>query len=85
MYGANDLDDDDPAGGTRTGRLLVAALMAFGTYLFVTVLLIAAIGTLVVVGAWMLPEAVLLVRRIAGARRRQGRGMGVLGRGACFT
>ncbi|MEV5903433.1 histidine kinase [Streptomyces sp. NPDC052127] len=57
--------------GRATGRLLGAALMAFGTYLFVTVLLIAVIGTLVVVGAWMLPEAVLLVRRIAGAKRRQ--------------
>ncbi|MFI1925614.1 MULTISPECIES: histidine kinase [unclassified Streptomyces] len=57
--------------GRATGRLLVAALMAFGTYLFITVLLIAAIGTLVVVGAWMLPEAVLLIRRIAGAKRRQ--------------
>ncbi|MFD9437010.1 histidine kinase [Streptomyces sp. NPDC060002] len=57
--------------GRATGRLLIAALMAFGTYLFVTVLLIAAIGTLVVVGAWMLPEAVLLIRRIAGAKRRQ--------------
>ncbi|MFG3034067.1 histidine kinase [Streptomyces sp. NPDC048253] len=57
--------------GRATGRLLVAALMTFGTCLFVTVLLIAAIGTLVVVGAWMLPEAVLLIRRIAGAERRQ--------------
>jgi signal transduction histidine kinase len=45
--------------------------MTLGTYLFVTVLLIAAMGTLFVVGAWMLPEAVLLVRRIAGARRKQ--------------
>ncbi|MFJ1808917.1 MULTISPECIES: histidine kinase [unclassified Streptomyces] len=57
--------------GRATGRLLIAAVMAFGTCLFVTVLLIAAIGTLVVVGAWMLPEAVLLTRRIAGAKRRQ--------------
>ncbi|MET8169459.1 histidine kinase [Streptomyces sp. NPDC005329] len=57
--------------GRATGRLFIAAMTAFGTYLFVTVLLIAAIGTLVVVGAWMLPEAVLLIRRIAGAKRRQ--------------
>lgn len=57
--------------GRATGRLLIAAAMTFGTYLFVTVLLIAAIGTLAVVGAWMLPEAVLLIRRIAGAKRRQ--------------
>lgn len=45
--------------------------MTLGTYLFVTALLIATMGTLFVVGAWMLPEAVLLVRRIAGAKRRQ--------------
>ncbi|WP_314224825.1 sensor histidine kinase [Streptomyces zaehneri] len=57
--------------GQATGRLFASALMAFGTYLFVTVLLIAAIGTLLVVGAWLLPEAVLLIRRIAGAERRQ--------------
>ncbi|WP_406011388.1 histidine kinase [Streptomyces sp. NBC_00637] len=57
--------------GRATGRLLIAAGMTFGTYLFVTVLLIAAIGTLVVVGAWLLPEAVLLIRRIAGAERRR--------------
>ncbi|MFJ9021819.1 histidine kinase [Streptomyces sp. NPDC102259] len=57
--------------GRATGRLFIAAMMTFGTCLFVTVLLIAAIGTLVVVGAWMLPEAVLLIRRIAGAKRRQ--------------
>ncbi|MFD9391450.1 sensor domain-containing protein [Streptomyces sp. NPDC060000] len=57
--------------GRPTGRLLIATVMAVGTYLFVTVPLIAAIGTLVVVGVWMLPEAVLLIRRIAGAERRQ--------------
>lgn len=44
--------------------------MAFGMYLFITVLLIAAIGTLAVIGAWLLPETVLIVRRIAGAKRR---------------
>ncbi|MEU3612688.1 histidine kinase [Streptomyces sp. NPDC006872] len=57
--------------GRATDRLAVAAVMTFGTYLFVTVLLIAAIGTLTVVGAWLLPEAVLLIRRIAGAKRHQ--------------
>ncbi|MGW2048704.1 histidine kinase [Streptomyces sp. NPDC001858] len=57
--------------GRATGRLALAAVMTFGTYLFVTVLLIAAIGTLTVVGAWLLPEAVLLIRRIAGAKRHQ--------------
>ncbi|MFD4604633.1 histidine kinase [Streptomyces sp. NPDC058464] len=52
-----------------TVHLLVAAAMAFGTWIFITVLLITAIGTLVVVGVWLLPETVLLVRRIAGAKR----------------
>ncbi|MGW0942667.1 histidine kinase [Streptomyces sp. NPDC002623] len=57
--------------GRATVQLAVAAAMTFGTYLFITVLLIAAIGTLTVVGAWLLPEAVLLIRRIAGAKRHQ--------------
>jgi hypothetical protein len=48
----------------------MAAAMAFGLYLFVTVLLITAVGTLAVVGARLLPETVLIVRRIAGAERR---------------
>ncbi|MFE1835698.1 sensor histidine kinase [Streptomyces sviceus] len=52
-----------------TLHLLVAAALAFGLYLFITVLLITAIGTVAVVGAWMLPETVLLIRRIAGAKR----------------
>lgn len=52
-----------------TGHLVVAAAMCFGVYIFVTVLLITAVGTLAVVGCWLLPEAVLLVRRIAGAKR----------------
>ncbi|WP_367326392.1 sensor histidine kinase [Streptomyces sp. HUAS ZL42] len=53
-----------------TVHLFVSAAMAFGSYVFVTVLLITATGTVAVVGAWMLPETVLLVRRIAGAKRR---------------
>ncbi|KKD06482.1 sensor histidine kinase [Streptomyces sp. WM6386] len=53
-----------------TGHLLLAAAMAFGVWIFVTVLLITAIGTLAVVGAWLLPETVLLIRRIAGAKRQ---------------
>jgi signal transduction histidine kinase len=56
--------------GRATGHLLVAAVVAFGVYLFITVLLIAAIGTVAVIGVWLLPETVLLVRRIAGAKRR---------------
>ncbi|WP_318036793.1 sensor domain-containing protein [Streptomyces caniscabiei] len=56
--------------GRATSRLGVAGGMAFGVYLFVTVLLITAVATLAVVGAWMLPETVILIRRIAGAKRR---------------
>lgn len=55
---------------SATGHLLLAAVMAFGMYIFVTVLLITAVGTLAVVGAWLLPETVLLIRRIAGAKRQ---------------
>ncbi|MEV0639000.1 histidine kinase [Streptomyces sp. NPDC050619] len=53
-----------------TVHLVVAAAMAFGVWIFITVLLITAIGTLAVVGAWILPETVLLIRRIAGAKRQ---------------
>ncbi|QYX75781.1 sensor histidine kinase [Streptomyces akebiae] len=54
-----------------TLQLVVAAATAFGVYLFITVLLITAVATLAVVGAWMLPETVTLIRRIAGAKRHQ--------------
>ncbi|WSQ10236.1 sensor histidine kinase [Streptomyces sp. NBC_01231] len=53
-----------------TVHLVVAAAMALGVWIFITVLLITAIGTLAVVGAWILPETVLLIRRIAGAKRQ---------------
>ncbi|MGW7243709.1 histidine kinase [Streptomyces sp. NPDC054804] len=52
-----------------TAHLFLAAAMTFGMWIFITVLLIAAIGTLAVVGAWLLPETVLLTRRIATAKR----------------
>jgi signal transduction histidine kinase len=52
-----------------TVHLFVAAAMAFGVWIFITVLLITAIGTLAVVGAWLLPETILIIRRIAGAKR----------------
>ncbi|MET7657179.1 histidine kinase, partial [Streptomyces sp. NPDC005486] len=53
-----------------TVHLFLAASMAFGAYLFITVLLIAATGAVAVAGIWLLPETVLLIRRIAGAKRR---------------
>ncbi|MDL5202463.1 sensor histidine kinase [Streptomyces sp. ALI-76-A] len=52
-----------------TLHLVVAASMAFGVWIFITVLLITAIGAMTVVGVWMVPETVLLIRRIAGAKR----------------
>ncbi|MCZ4611172.1 sensor domain-containing protein, partial [Streptomyces sp. Lzd4kr] len=55
--------------GRATVHLLVAAAMAFGMYLSITVLLITAVGSLAVIGCWLLPETVLLLRRIAGAKR----------------
>ncbi|MCI3274503.1 sensor histidine kinase [Streptomyces cylindrosporus] len=55
--------------GRATGHLALAAAMAFGLWLFITVLIITAVGTLAVVGAWLLPETVLIIRRIAGAKR----------------
>ncbi|MEU6352220.1 histidine kinase [Streptomyces sp. NPDC047072] len=55
--------------GLATVHLFVAAAVCFGMYIFVTVLLITAVGTVAVVGCWMLPETVLLIRRITGAKR----------------
>ncbi|MFJ9563837.1 histidine kinase [Streptomyces fuscichromogenes] len=54
---------------SATLHLFAAAAMAFGMWIFITVLLITAVGTVAVVGAWLLPETVLLIRRIAGAKR----------------
>jgi signal transduction histidine kinase len=57
----------------RAGRATVHLALAVGltafTFAFITVLLITAIGTVAVLGIWLLPEAVLLIRRIAGAKR----------------
>ena len=54
-----------------TVRLAVAVGMALGSYLFITMLLVAIVGTLAIVGAGVLPETVLLMRRMAAAKRRQ--------------
>ena len=45
---------------------LAVGLTAF-SYVFITVLEIAAIGTIAVLGIWLLPETVLLIRRISDA------------------
>jgi signal transduction histidine kinase len=57
------------AAARATGYLAMGAAMTFGTYLFVTVLLITVAGAVAMVGIWLVPETVLFVRRIAGARR----------------
>ncbi|MFE3825492.1 histidine kinase [Streptomyces sp. NPDC059092] len=54
-----------------TVQLARAMALAFGSYLFICVLLFTAAVTLLLVGAGILPETVLLVRRMAGAKRRQ--------------
>ncbi|MFD3931584.1 histidine kinase [Streptomyces sp. NPDC058614] len=53
-----------------TVQLAGAVVLAFFSIIFITVLLITAVGTLAVVGAGLLPETVLLIRRMAGAKRR---------------
>jgi signal transduction histidine kinase len=53
-----------------TRQLVLGAALAFGSILFITVLLFTAAATVAVVGAILLPEAVLLIRRLAGAKRR---------------
>jgi signal transduction histidine kinase len=52
-----------------TVQLALAVGLTVFTYVFITVLLITAIGTLALVGAWLLPETLLLIRRLAGAKR----------------
>jgi signal transduction histidine kinase len=52
-----------------TARLALAVGLTVFCYVFITVMLITAIGTVALVGAWLLPETVLLIRRIAGAKR----------------
>ncbi|MFB7714682.1 sensor histidine kinase [Streptomyces sp. NPDC056105] len=54
-----------------TGQLGVAAGLALVSYLFVGLLLFTAVVTLLVVGAGVLPETVLLLRRMAGFKRRR--------------
>jgi len=56
--------------GRATAYLGLAFGLAFGSYLFICLLLITAVGTLAVVGAGLTPETVLLIRRMAGAKRR---------------
>ena len=55
--------------GRATAQLALAVGLTAFSFAFITVLEIAAIGTIAVLGIWLLPETVLLIRRIAGAKR----------------
>ena len=53
-----------------TRQLAGAAALAFGTYLFISLLLLTVAGTVVIVGIGMVPMTTLLVRQFAGTKRR---------------
>jgi signal transduction histidine kinase len=55
--------------GRATAQLALAVGLTAFSFAFITVLLITAVGAVAVVGIWLLPETVLLIRRIAGAKR----------------
>ncbi|MEU9794932.1 histidine kinase [Streptomyces sparsogenes] len=57
--------------GRATAQLMRGAALALVSYLFVGLLLFTALATVLVVGAGVLPETVLLLRRMAGFKRRQ--------------
>ncbi|MFE0374294.1 histidine kinase [Streptomyces inhibens] len=57
--------------GRATVQLLTAAGLALLSYLFLGVLLFTAVATVIVVGAGVLPETVLMLRRMAGFKRRR--------------
>ncbi|MFD9887413.1 sensor domain-containing protein [Streptomyces alboflavus] len=52
-------------------QLLMGAGMALLSYVFVGVLLFTVVASLIVIGLGVLPETVLLLRRMTGAKRRQ--------------
>ncbi|MGW6060907.1 sensor histidine kinase [Streptomyces sp. NPDC055189] len=59
----------------RTERALeqlgAAALLSLASYLFIGVILLTLVTTLIVVGAGVMPETVLMLRRMAGFKRRR--------------
>ncbi|MFD0414827.1 sensor histidine kinase [Streptomyces sp. NPDC127108] len=52
-------------------QLLMGAGMALLSYVFIGVLLFTVVASLIVIGLGVLPETVLLLRRMAGYKRRQ--------------
>ncbi|MDX3228454.1 sensor histidine kinase [Streptomyces sp. ME19-01-6] len=57
--------------GRATVQLMKGAGLALVSYLFIALLLFTAVATVIVVGAGVLPETVLLLRGMAGFKRRQ--------------
>ncbi|MGW3563820.1 sensor histidine kinase [Streptomyces sp. NPDC000941] len=57
--------------GRATAQLMRAAALALVSYLYIALLLFTAVATVLVVGAAVLPETVLLLRRMAGFKRRE--------------
>ncbi len=56
--------------GRATVHLALVTCLTSGLYLFIPVLVITAVAALMAVGAWVVPEVVLVLRRIAGTHRR---------------
>ncbi|MEV7020279.1 histidine kinase [Streptomyces sp. NPDC093991] len=56
---------------SATGHLAATATLVLGAQFLGGVLLIAVLGSFAGFGLWLLPETVLLVRRVAGAKRIQ--------------
>ena len=54
-----------------TALLVPSVALAFFSILFITVMMITVVGTLAVVAAGLLPETVLLIRRMAGMKRHR--------------
>ncbi|MEV8014779.1 sensor histidine kinase [Streptomyces sp. NPDC086554] len=52
-------------------QLAAAALLSLASYLFIGVILLTLVTTLIVVGAGVMPETILMLRRMAGFKRRR--------------
>ncbi|MFE1177389.1 sensor histidine kinase [Streptomyces sp. NPDC058773] len=57
--------------GRATAQLMTAGGLALLSYLFLGVLLFTAVATVIVIGAGVLPETVLMLRRMTGFKRRR--------------
>ncbi|MFI6289303.1 sensor domain-containing protein [Streptomyces sp. NPDC051018] len=64
------MDETVRRAGLATGRLLTTAVLALLSSFFLPVLMFTVVATVIVIGAGVLPETVLLLRRVAGYKRR---------------